>query len=300
MHVEGSVLAFPGQGVDRHAVLDAIADHRDDDRLAPLVHRIGGGRLTPEAFDDPVTAQMAVYLASVLVAGAIGTGGVAAVVGHSLGEIAALTHAGALDVEAGTRLVEGRAALCQDADRGIGGGMVAVMRLEPTALEWLRRRALAAAGGVLEVAGLNGRRQVVLSGTADALDHLLTHVAELGGIGQRLPIAGAFHSPLMSSAADGLGPLLEAADLRAPQVPWLSTIDVTWHDEPASIRTALVQALLLPVRWTDAMEHLTVAGASAIVDVGPGETLHKLGRRAGWPMRAVLSVDGGSSGDPAP
>lgn len=288
--LDGAVLAFPGQGVERGAVLAVLEQHRGNGRLARLAEEVRGEVLARDTFDDPARAQVAVYLASVAQAEPLTADHVAAVVGHSLGEFAALTIAGALTLEDGAALVAQRAVLCRDADRGVRGGMVAAMHLDAPRLEWLRRRAIAATRGVLEVAAVNGRRQVVLSGTPEAIDHLLAHIADLGGIGQRLPIAGGYHSPLMAPAADILAPVLDAVEVQRPQIPWLSTIELAWHEEPDDIRRALLRALILPVRWIEAMELITAAGASSIVDVGPGETLHKLGRRAGWPMRSASRV----------
>jgi len=290
-----TALAFPGQGIDRAAViaaLDAAADHPLAAVLGDVLGAVGARHWAEADFEDTRVTQPAVYVASLLSARAVlAPEQVRFVLGHSLGEISAAAFARVIGDEDGLRLVETRAALCHRVHAARPGAMAAVMGLELTEVEWLRRRTVAATGQVLDVAALNGRRQVVVSGDLEAVERMTSAVAAAEGLVARLPIGGCYHSPLLAGAADELAGALAALPLGDAAVPVLSTTDLVPRRAAADIAASLVRALVLPVRWQESLGWLRDAGVAWVWDSGPGETLQKLARRGGEVrFRAVVEA----------
>lgn len=274
-------IAFPGQGAKEEALTDALHAHRTH----PLVVRLldAFGATDPRALDlaDTAVNQPATFAAGIAaVEAAFGPEARPAVtVGHSLGELAAAAYAGFLDHDAAFELAVERGALCRAQSRRRPGAMVAVIGAEPADAEWLRRQVLAERGGILEVAGLNSARQVVLSGAPETVEHAAALAAEQCLRAELLPIAGGFHSPLMMDAVPEWRAHLAATDFRTGTARFVSAIDARAHADPEEVRERLAQGLVLPVRWRDAVHAVRAMGVHALVDAGPGDTLLKLGRR---------------------
>ena len=193
--------------------------------------------------------------------------------GHSLGEIGALVAAGALGAEDGLRLVAARGRLMQEAAEETGdGGMIAVRaRGDRAAIH-----EVAEATG-LAVANDNAPDQLVLSGANDALDSAEAELAERKVRAKRLPVAGAFHSPLMQPAVEPFRELVDDVEVREPRVPVLSCVTAKPFDD---IRTRLVEAITSPVRWLEVMQELERRGAASFVETGPGRVLTNLVRKS--------------------
>jgi len=274
-------IAFPGQGLKYDALVTALNAHRGHPLVGLFLDRFE--LADPAGIDlrDTRMSQPAVYACGLAcVEATYGTSYRAPVtLGHSLGEITALAHAGALDHRDGFELVCARGAICHDALTACPGAMLAVMGGGQADVEWIRRQAAASSGGVLEVAGLNGRGQTVLSGHAAAVDAAVAMAASLGLIVNVLPIGGAFHSPLLARAVGPWRRAVESTPFAPPQTKVLSAIDAAVHADPAELRELVVRALLLPVRWLDAVCAVRDLGYQQVWDAGPGETLKKLGRR---------------------
>jgi [acyl-carrier-protein] S-malonyltransferase len=275
-------IAFPGQGPKYDALVTALNAHRGHPLIELFLDRFG--LADPAGIDlrDTRMSQPAVYACGLAsVAAAYGRSYRAPVtLGHSLGEITALAHAGAIEDRDGFDLVCARGAICHDALAASPGAMLAVMGGRGQAdIEWIRRQAAASSGGVLEVAGLNGRRQTVLSGHAAAVDAAVAMAASLGLIVEVLPIGGAFHSPLLAAAVAPWRQAVESTPFAPPRTAVVSAIDAAVHTDPAELRELVVRALLLPVRWLDAVCAVRDLGCHQVWDAGPGETLKKLGRR---------------------
>lgn len=271
-------VAFPGQGNKRPATLKALEAFRAHPLVAEF-HSLFGDQ--PEQLDlnDTAVAQPATYAAGVAAVQA-GYGPCPAlplVVGHSLGELTAAACAGICDPWDGFRLAVRRGEVCRDLSRP--GSMVAVMGAREPEVEWLRRTVLVRQGGVLEVAGLNGTRQTVLSGDDSAVAGAIEAAGELGLLAEVLPIGGSFHSPLMADALPAWRTEVEAITFRASDTSFVSTVDAAVHRDPLQIRESLIRALLLPVRWTSALEVVRDTGVRVLYDAGPGTALTKLGRR---------------------
>jgi [acyl-carrier-protein] S-malonyltransferase len=286
----GCIVAFPGQGVDAGSVVQVLERARGDELVAALAGRHAAGWRTPGALSDPAIAQPAMFVASMVRARSF-RGRTALVVGHSLGEIAALVFAGAMDAGTGLDLAHERGRACHEVTGRCPGQMIVVLGLTEDRVEALREDAVRATGEVLDLAAVNAEHQAVLSGTAAAAAAAAHLARAAGGHTVALPIHGPFHSRLMAPARERFLAALLAAPLTPPCLPWRSTIDGWAHTDPAAIRTALADALVEPVRWSRTISTAAEGGAFALVDVGPDEVLARLeypgGVRAvgldGWP-----------------
>jgi [acyl-carrier-protein] S-malonyltransferase len=199
--------------------------------------------------------------------------------GLSLGEYTALCAGGALSFEDGLRLVTLRGKLMQQAAQsGEPSGMVSLMGAD----EELARKVCQAVAkeGLLVPANFNCPGQIVLSGAKAACDAVVAQAASLGISGAvPLKVAGAFHSPFMQPAAQGLAQTLDGMEIRLPAVPVLSNVTGTPHENPSQIKKALLDQLTSPVRWQDNCQYLLAQGVQEFWEIGPGRVLAGLMRR---------------------
>jgi len=210
------------------------------------------------------------------------------VLGHSVGEYAALAASGALSDPDAVALVRVRGEVTAAAAEASPGSMAAVIGLEDAAGE-----ALCAEIGGVWPANYNCPGQLVVSGESAAVARL---VEEAPARGARkvvpLRVTGAFHSPLVGDAAEGLRPAVERAEWREPEIPFMSTVTATL-EPAAALPQILLDQLTAPVRFTQAVAALVADGVGTFVEVGPGQVLAGLVRRCDRSVR-TLSV-----GDPA-
>jgi malonyl CoA-acyl carrier protein transacylase len=192
------------------------------------------------------------------------------IAGHSLGELAALVAGGALDAEQGLRLAVVRGRLMEEAAAASPGGMMAVLGGEDATV-----RALAA-GFELTVANDNAPGQVVLSGAAEALTEARRQVRADGLKAIRLPVAGAFHSPLMAGAAEKFRVELDAVAFRQPTLPVFSSTAAAPFEDPGA---GLAAALTEPVIWQATLKRMRAEGVGTFLETGPGDVLTGLVRR---------------------
>ncbi len=195
------------------------------------------------------------------------------VMGHSLGEYAALVAAGSLDFAAAVRLVAERGAAMRAAAAAAPGTMLAILGLDDDAVE-----ALVAEVDDTWPANQNCPGQVVVSGTIPGIDALEQLATGRGVRTARLQVDGAFHSPLVAPAAERLRPALEAWDPAPPAVPFLSTTTCA-VEPPERMRAVLLDQLTAPVRFGPAMEVALGMGVDRVVEFGPGRVLSGLVRR---------------------
>jgi [acyl-carrier-protein] S-malonyltransferase len=206
------------------------------------------------------------------------------VLGHSVGEYAALAASGALSDRDAVALVHVRGEVTAAAAESSPGSMAAVIGLDDAAVE-----ALCTEIGGVWPANYNCPGQLVVSGESAAVARL---VEEAPARGARkvvpLRVTGAFHSPLVGDAAEGLRPAVERAEWREPEIPFMST--VTARLEPAAtLPQILLDQLTAPVRFTQAVAALVADGVGTFVEVGPGQVLAGLVRRCDRSVR-TLSV----------
>ncbi|MGQ9649858.1 MAG: ACP S-malonyltransferase [Phycisphaerae bacterium] len=195
----------------------------------------------------------------------------AAMAGLSLGEYTALFAAGSVSFEDALRLVKRRGELMQAAATAVPSGMVSAVGLDRDQVEAICRQASDA--GVIAAANFNSPGQIVLSGVKPACEKAALLIEQAGGRAVPLKVAGAFHSPLMKPAADGLAEMLAATPFAAPRVPVIANVNCQPYGDPDTIRRRLTEQLTQPVRWQESMEKLIAEGVEQFVEIGPGRVL---------------------------
>jgi [acyl-carrier-protein] S-malonyltransferase len=191
-----------------------------------------------------------------------------ATAGLSLGEFTALTAAGVMSFEDGLHVVRQRGRFMQEACDVTKGGMAAVIGLD----EAPTREVCAEADVVL--ANLNCPGQLVISGESEKILKAVD-LAKAKGAKRAipLPVAGAYHSPLMASAQPKLRSELVKAKLSAPTVPVISNVTAKPHGSPAEVSSRLVEQVTSSVRWEESMRYLLVQGFTRFIELGPGAAL---------------------------
>jgi [acyl-carrier-protein] S-malonyltransferase len=204
------------------------------------------------------------------------------VVGHSVGEFAALAAAGAMSIRDTIGLVRERGLAMAEAAKERPGSMAAILGLEDEVVESLCRKIL----GVWP-ANYNCPGQIVVSGETEAVDECCAMATEAGARRTvTLRVSGAFHSPLVARAADRLRPAVEKIRFHEPAAPFMST--VTARLESAQrMGPLLVDQLTAPVRFTQAATELIRDGVRTFVEVGPGNVLSGLVKRIDRSVKAI-------------
>lgn len=220
--------------------------------------------------------QPAIYLTDVGGAYAMAEAGLTpdAVLGHSLGEYAALVAAGSLSFEDGLRLVSVRGTAMMKAGRKQPGGMAAVLGLEAQKVHEICDE-----GGAVWVANLNSPLQTVISGSDVSLAAAAKRLREAGGRVVRLQVPVAAHTPLMKSAVAEVRSLIDQVEIKQPSTAFFSSVDGRRHEDPAEIRRLLVEQIVGPVRFEDSVRAITETGIDHFIEVGPGDALSGLVRR---------------------
>ena len=191
-----------------------------------------------------------------------------ATAGLSLGEFTALTAAEVMSFDDGLKVVRARGRLMQEACEVTQGGMAALLGLdEETA------RAVCNEAGA-QVANLNCPGQIVISGAVEAVNKAC-ELAKARGAKRALPlpVAGAYHSPLMSSAQPKLHTVLTQVRLQPATVPVISNVTARPHGDSASVINRLVEQVTASVRWEDSMRYLLQQGFTRFIELGPGTAL---------------------------
>jgi [acyl-carrier-protein] S-malonyltransferase len=202
-----------------------------------------------------------------------------AVAGHSLGEFAALAAAGTIPWPVALRLVAARGRLMEEAAQAHPGGMLAVLGLTEEEVTELARKA-----GCF-VANYNAPGQTVLTGKREPLAKAAQAAQESGGKAVPLKVAGPFHSPYMAEAEEKLARLLSDVDFKAPKCTFISSVSGKPESDPARIAELLARQMTSPVRWTEVLRSLNDLEVTEAWEVGPGEVLSRLGKRAGLGIR---------------
>jgi [acyl-carrier-protein] S-malonyltransferase len=231
-----------------------------------------------------------VFAADLAAARALAENGIEpdAAAGFSLGELAALTFAGALSDEDGFRLAVKRAELMQEAAARVPSGMAAVLGLPDARVEALCR-------GFTNVYPVNYNcpGQLVVAGERNALEAFCLKVAGEGGKALPLAVNGGFHSPLMAEAAKGLDAELCNYTFMKPTYPVYANLTGLPYEEPFA--ETLARQAESPVRWQKTIEALLAGGIDAFVEVGPGKTLCGFVKKIAPDIKAVYNVQDQSS-----
>lgn len=207
--------------------------------------------------------------------------------GHSLGEFSAYAAAGVLGLEDAVRLVRRRGELMAASGAGRPGTMSAVIGLTDAEVETICRTASGEDGTVV-AANYNAPGQVVVSGAVPAVERAEAAAREAGArMVRRLTVSGAFHSPLMADAEQGLRSELERLDLRDPDFPVVANVTAEPVRDAATARSLMLRQLTSPVRWAQSIERIAEDGARSFIELGPGRVLTGLLRRIDRELEGV-------------
>jgi acyl transferase domain-containing protein/NAD(P)H-dependent flavin oxidoreductase YrpB (nitropropane dioxygenase family)/NAD(P)-dependent dehydrogenase (short-subunit alcohol dehydrogenase family) len=296
-------LLFPGQGSQRPGMLAElfIAFPELCDVLKPGAHLVDrlfpGAAFTPEenaeqkrALTDTCVAQPALGMVDLAMARLLGRLGVrgAMLGGHSYGEIVALTVAGVLPESSLVTLSEARARAIVEAAGGEPGTMAAV-----SAPAGRVREALVDLDGVT-LANLNAPEQTVIAGACEVIESACAHLASAGIAARKIPVACAFHSPIVAGAVQAFARCLADVSLGKLACPvYGNTTAQPYPGDAGAIRAQLAQQLALPVRFAEQIEAMYAAGARVFVEAGPGCVLTDLvGRILGGRPHVAVACDG--------
>ena len=289
---------FPGQGSQKAGMADPVltlpgAQERFDlasellgrDLLAICRGEVSGSA-DPSDLNDTRNTQPALFVVESLIVDELlrQSREPDLVAGHSLGELVALYAAGVFDAATGLALMQRRSELMANAG---GGAMTAVIGFDRTELE----EVVSATEGVV-IANDNSDAQVVLSGSPAAVNSVSESVSCKRAI--PLAVSGAFHSPFMAKAADAFATHLDGLSFQDARFPVLSNTDPTPSLDSAELKQRLRRQMTTGVRWRETMTGMTSAGVDTLVEIGPGNVLSGLAKRA---MKGVTTSQLASAGD---
>jgi len=294
-------LLFPGQGSQHVGMGRDLADafpaaralfEEADDVLGTSLSRIMWEG-PEEALTETQNAQPALYVHSLAAFRVLEDrlGPVAAAAGHSLGELSAHGAAGTYAFADGLRAVRRRGELMAEAGAATRGTMAALLGLSADDVAEVCARGRAE-GHVVVPANLNADGQTVVSGDVEGVRWVMEAAKEAGAKRAiELKVSGAFHSPLMGPAAQGLEDHLATVDMGDPAFPVVSNVTAEPISVAAEVSPLLVRQLTSPVRWKESIDRMVADGVDESVEVGPGSVLTGLNRRN---ARAATSRSAGT------
>ena len=269
----GQGAQFPGMGkelYENNAQAKALFDKANEILGFDITKIMFEG--TAEELKQTKVTQPAVFLHSVILAKVMGIEP-AAVAGHSLGEFSALVAAEALSFEDGLRLVAKRAMAMQKCCESQPGGMAAILNLDDSVVE----QVCSEIDGVVVAANYNCPGQLVISGDDSSVDLACSKLKEAGARrALRLPVGGAFHSPLMEAARAELEEAIAQVEFKTPICPIYQNVDAKAQNDPEIIKANLIAQLTAPVRWTQIVKGMVADGMEQFVELGPGSVLQGL------------------------
>ncbi|MCG8697160.1 MAG: ACP S-malonyltransferase, partial [Bacteroidales bacterium] len=267
---------FPGQGAQFVGMGKDLYESSDEAKqLFDKANEILGFNITELMFNGTAedlkqtkVTQPAIFLHSVIKAKTLGDefkpGMVA---GHSLGEFSALVAAGAMSFEDGLTLVSKRAMAMQKACEKEPSTMAAILGLDDEVVE----ETCKGIDSLVVAANYNCPGQIVISGSVEGIDAAIEKFTELGARrALKLPVGGAFHSPLMDPAKQELAAAIDETDIKEPVCPVYQNVDAKPEKDPVKIKENLKAQLTAPVRWTQTVKNMLADGATSFNEVGPG------------------------------
>lgn len=284
---------FPGQGSQFPGMCKDLYDaHAEAREMCQAADRLLGFSLTDVMFNGTAedlkqtkVTQPAVFLHSVVAQRLMTIERPDMVAGHSLGEFSALVACGALRFEDALLLVSARAQAMQAACEANPGTMAAVLGMDDARVaeicdEISQRPTTNDKRPIVVAANFNCPGQVVISGEIEAVESACVALKEAGARrALRLPVGGAFHSPLMQPAAEDLAEAINKTEFRKPFCPIYQNVTAKPSMESEEIRENLLRQLTVPVRWTQSVQNMITDGASEFYEFGPGDVLKGLIRK---------------------
>ena len=284
---------FPGQGSQSVGMGKALAEASPEARAVfEAVDEALGEKLSALIWEGPEetltltqNAQPALMAVSLAAAKTLEAAGkplesfASFVAGHSLGEYSALAAAGALSVEDAAKLLRLRGKAMQAATPVGAGAMAAILGLDLADVDAIAAEA-AAGGEVCAAANDNAPGQVVVSGSAAAVDRAIALAKEKGAKrAMPLSVSAPFHCALMQPAADAMQEALAGAAIQPPRIPLIANVTAAPTSDPEAIRRQLVEQVCGRVRWRECMIRAADEGVTEIVEIGSGKVLTGLARR---------------------
>ena len=276
---------FPGQGSQFPGMCKDLYDaHKEAREMFRQADSLLGFSLSSVMFEGTAedlkqtkVTQPAVFLHSVVAQRLMTIEQPDMVAGHSLGEFSALVACGALRFEDALLLVSARAQAMQAACEALPGTMAAVLGLPDEQVDAICKNHK---DGVVVAANFNCPGQIVISGEVEAIDAICPVMKEAGARrALRLPVGGAFHSPLMAPAAEDLKAAILKTEFNKPFCPIYQNVTAQASVEPEIIRENLLKQLTAPVRWTQSVQNMIADGATEFYEFGPGDVLKGLIRK---------------------
>ena len=276
---------FPGQGAQFTGMgLDLYENSSLAKQLFEQANEILGFSITNIMFEGTAdelkqtkVTQPAIFLHSVILAKTLGEAFKPEMVaGHSLGELSALVANGVLTFEDGLKLVSKRALAMQKACEAQESTMAAVLGLDDVVVE----ETCASVDGVVVAANYNCPGQLVISGETSAIDKACELLTEKGARrALKLPVGGAFHSPLMEPAREELAAAINNTTFSEPTCPVYQNVVAKAVINSEEIKENLIAQLTAPVRWTQCIQAMIADGGTEFIEVGPGKVLQGLMRK---------------------
>jgi [acyl-carrier-protein] S-malonyltransferase len=271
----GQGAQFPGMGrdlFDNNSLaknLFALADETLGFRISDIMFEG-----TAEELKQTKVTQPAIFLHSVILAKCLKEEFKPEMVaGHSLGEISALVANQCLNFQDGLKLVNARALAMQKACENSPSTMAAILGLDDHIVEEVCQQTQ----GIVVAANYNCPGQLVISGEISAIDIACKKLIEAGARrALKLPVGGAFHSPLMEPARAELQEAISKTEFKKPICPVYQNVNATPVTNPEEIQTNLIAQLTAPVKWTQTMKNMIQSGDIEVIEVGPGKVLQGL------------------------
>ncbi|MEK7264139.1 MAG: ACP S-malonyltransferase [Bacteroidota bacterium] len=292
-----TAIVFPGQGSQYVGMgKDIYEKHSLAKEMFLQADSIVGYSLSTICFEGPEDilrqtkhTQPAIVLHSIVLSKFLSHIPFAVTAGHSVGEYAALVYAGVLSFEDGLQLVQLRGELMQKAGEINRGTMAAIVGLDAVIVEQVCNDATDA--GIVQCANFNSPGQIVISGSVGGVKKAMGIAKERGAkLVKELVVSGAFHSPLMQPAYDGLHNALADIKFSDARIPVYANVNAQPVTKASEIRSLLEQQILAPVRWEESVKKMCDDNATYFVEVGPGKVLQGLIKRIN-PNAQIFGVD---------